>query len=164
MLQHDVLPEALDVADDYGLNELGENHRSLTDVFGEIATARTWWVATTRPNGSPHAVPVWGVVVDDHMLFCSDAKSRKSAHLRANPKVVVHLESGDDVTIVEAATRVVEASELPVGFVEVYNAKYDHAPDPTAAAFMTHEVLPTKIFSWLESDFAATAVRWRFNT
>lgn len=152
----------LDVADDYGLSELGQNHRSLDEIYAAIGAARSWWVCTSRPSSRPHAVPVWGVVVDDHMLFCSDPTSVKTRNLDDNPHVTVHLESGDDVVIVEGVVHNVAPNDLPADFVANYESKYAFAPDPHAPSFTTHEVRPTKILAWDEADFAATAARWLF--
>ena len=161
-LNRHAVPEPLDVADDYGLNELGENHRSLDDVYRAIAEARNWWVVTVTASGRPHAAPVWGLIVEDHMLFCSDASSAKTRNLLAAPGITMHLESGDDVVIVDGTCKVVAAQDLPASFIDAYETKYDFRPDPTASAFTTHEVSPTKVLAWHEADFAATAARWRF--
>ena len=34
------------------------------EVAARLAAARSYWLCTTMPSGSPHACPVWGVVVD----------------------------------------------------------------------------------------------------
>lgn len=156
-------PEQLAIDPAYGLGKLGDDHRSLDSVYDAIRDARNWWVATVSATGRPHAVPVWGLVIDDHMLFSIGPSSIKARNLAANDRLVVHLESGDDVVIVEAATRLVGADELPAGFVDAYEAKYGFRPDPTEEGYMTVEVLPTKIMAWDEAHFAETGVRWRFS-
>jgi len=30
-----------------------------------LSAAHNYWICTTRPDGRPHAVPVWGVWLDD---------------------------------------------------------------------------------------------------
>lgn len=161
-LDRTAAPEAFDFADSYGITELGPDHRSLDDIYEAIAQARNWWVATVTSTGAPHTVPVWGLISDDHMIFCSDPSSVKSHNLARSTALVVHLESGDDVVIVEGASQVVDPTALPAPFFDEYEAKYDFRPNPADGPFMAHEVLPTKIMSWAEADFAATAVRWRF--
>ena len=32
-----------------------------TDVTKALASARNYWVSTTRADGRPHAIPVWGL-------------------------------------------------------------------------------------------------------
>lgn len=161
-LDRSVTPEAFAFPESYGLSELGPDHRSLDDVYAEIAAARTWWVATVSRSGAPHSVPVWGVIADDRMIFASDPSSVKSQNLALSSRLVVHLESGDDVVIVEADSNVIEADALPDAFFDLYEAKYDFRPNPAEGPFRAHEVLPTKIMTWNEAHFAETAARWRF--
>lgn len=155
-------PEPLDVAEGYGLNELGENHLSLTAVLQRFGTERSWWVGTTRPDGRPHVVPVWGVQVDGQLFFSSDPRATKGRNLAANASVTVHLESGDQVAIIEGRATKVAGSDMPPGFTPAYNDKYGFEVDTSDPAFGFYRVDPVKVFSWDEGDFAATAARWLF--
>lgn len=160
----DELPpaEALHVAEGYGLGEVGEKHMSLPDVFARFGNERSWWIATTHPDGSPHVMPVWGVYVDEQLLFSSDPHARKSRNLDANAHIVVHLESGDQVAIVEGVAVITPGPEVPAGFTAAYNKKYGFEVDTSDPAFRFYRVEPTKVFSWDEGDFVDTAARWRF--
>jgi len=155
-------PEALALDPGYGISELGELHWTLDDVFRRIDGARSWWVITVRPDGRPHAAPVWGVAVDDRIVFSSDPKAAKSANLATNPNIVVHLESGDEVVIVEGTVRRPRHQDLPNGYGERYNAKYSTEMDFSDPMFAFYEVIPRKIMAWDEGDFVNTAVRWRW--
>lgn len=154
--------EPLDVPDGYGLNEVGENHASLASVLERFGTERTWWLATSRSDGRPHTAPLWGVYVDGQLLFSSDARSTKSINLASGPHAVIHLESGDQVAIIEGRTALVAGADLPSDFVPVYAAKYGFEVDTPDPAFTFYRLDPVKVMSWDESDFAATAARWRF--
>ncbi len=66
-----------------------------------LATARNYWVCTTRPDGRPHAKPVWGIWLESQFIFSTHPETVTARNLRVNPALVVHLESGDHVTIVE---------------------------------------------------------------
>src|SRR3972149_4391760 len=66
-----------------------------------LESARNYWVCTTRPDGRPHAVPVWGIWLDGTFYFSTGRQSRKARNLAANPHVAVHLESGSEAVIVE---------------------------------------------------------------
>src|SRR5712692_1387743 len=66
-----------------------------------LGAAHNYWLSTTRPDGRPHAMPVWGVWRDGVLYVGTDRGSRKARNLAANPACVVHLESGDDVVILE---------------------------------------------------------------
>ncbi len=54
-----------------------------------LAKSHNYWLITTRPNGAPHAMPVWGVWVDSVFVFSTGRESRKAKNLAANPKCVV---------------------------------------------------------------------------
>jgi pyridoxine/pyridoxamine 5'-phosphate oxidase len=81
-------------------------------VVTRLTDARNYWVATSSPDGLPHAVPVWGIWHEGAFYFGTDPKSRKAVNLAANNAVVVHLESGDDVVILEG--RAIEVAEGPI--------------------------------------------------
>src|SRR5215468_389453 len=66
-----------------------------------LANARTYWVATTRPEGRPHLMPVWGVWLDDTFYFSTGRQSRKARNLAANPQCVVSIQAGDVAVVVE---------------------------------------------------------------
>ena len=52
-------------------------------------------------------MPVWGAWVDGMFFFHSHPGTRKARNLAVNPAIVVHLECGDDVVIVEGEAEVV---------------------------------------------------------
>jgi hypothetical protein len=64
-----------------------------------LVAARNYWIATTRPDGRPHCRPVWGVWLPDGFWFSTGSLARHN--LAANPQITVHLESGDQVVILE---------------------------------------------------------------
>jgi PPOX class probable F420-dependent enzyme len=133
-----------------------------SDAVAKLEGARNYWIGTTRPDGSPHAMPVWGLWLDDSLVFSSGSTSRKSRNLAHNPRVVVHLESGDDVVVVEGlAERVTDGVELRV-IAELYSAKYDFAFDPTNPDYPVFRVRPRVAYAWLERDFPGTATRYAF--
>jgi hypothetical protein len=68
-----------------------------------LASARTYWLSTVGRNGGPHAVPVWGAAIDGTLYLYSERRTAKARNLAADPRVVLHLESGDDVVIVHGA-------------------------------------------------------------
>lgn len=155
-------PEPLAGGESYGITELGPDHWPLSDVFQRIHTARSWWVCTTRPDGRPHAVPVWGLAIDERVVFSTGNTAVKATNIAANEHVVVHLESGDEVVIVEGTAVTVSVDALPDGYVDAYEAKYGFRPDFADMGAVLFEVVPAKIMAWDEAAFAETAARWRF--
>jgi PPOX class probable F420-dependent enzyme len=66
--------------------------RSMTaDEVRSFLTAgtRTAKIATVRPDGRPHVVPVWFDVDDDRLVFSTSSTSVKARNLLADPRVAV---------------------------------------------------------------------------
>lgn len=129
-------------------------------VRDKMAAARNYWVATVRPDDRPHAAPVWGLWVDDTFYFSSGRESRKAKNLTENPAIVVHLESGDDVIIVEGNVTVVTDEATLDRLDETYQAKYQTGLMREHPVFA---VRPQTAFAWLEADLGGSATRWQVN-
>ncbi|MEW6281590.1 MAG: pyridoxamine 5'-phosphate oxidase family protein [Candidatus Eremiobacterota bacterium] len=66
-----------------------------------LVEARNYRVVSVRPDGRPHATPVWGLWRKGCFWLSTDPDSRKGRNLLRSGEIVVHLESGDEVAIVE---------------------------------------------------------------
>jgi len=126
----------------------------------KLVAARNYWVATTRKDGAPHVKPVWAVWQDGALWWGTATKSVAGRNLARDPRISVHLESGDDTVILEGRVEVIEPSpEL----IRAYNRKYSQPEDQTADAATWYRFAPTVALTWLESDFLKTAARWVFD-
>jgi hypothetical protein len=153
----------------YGIQPIGNGADLIpwAEVNQKMAEARNYWVSTTRKNGAPHAMPVWGVWLEGVFYFGTGSNSVKARNLVLNPAIVVHLESGDDVVILEGiAEKITDKTLLKHIYVDVYGPKYDLDMSAQADddAGPTYALRPTLAFAWLESDFPNTATRYRFNS
>ena len=129
----------------------------------QLASARNYWVCTMRADGRPHAAPVWAVWLDDAIWFSTSAASQKGRNLAADPRLVVHLESGSDVVVVEGdAVREREAAALAT-FVEAYETKYAWRIDAANDDYAVHVVRPRVVHAWMEAGFPRNATRFVFN-
>ena len=130
--------------------------------------SRNYWIVTTRRDGRPHAAPVWGVWVGGSLYFGTGRGSVKGRNLARRPDLVVHLESGNDVVILEGAVEEVRDRASFDAIDAAYRAKYgmgvDQAGDDGTGedGAVWYVVRPEKAHAWLESDFLETATRWRF--
>jgi PPOX class probable F420-dependent enzyme len=152
------MPEEYGILAQHG----GSGLRSWQDVTQQLARARNYWVATARPDGRPHVMPVWGIWLDGAFWFSTSRRSRKGRNLAAEPHLAVHLESGDDVVILEGEAEEVTEEEQLVRFADTYETKYGFRPDTQVANTVTYRLRPRVAFAWLESDFPGGATRWRF--
>lgn len=127
-----------------------------------LTASRNYWIITADVVGRPHAMPVWGVWLDAAVWFSTDPGSRKARNLAARPGIVVHLESGDEVVIVEGAAQEVGDRGALEPFARAYNGKYGHVFDPEHPIGVVYRVRPRAVLGWAEADFPSTATRWRF--
>lgn len=71
------------------------------------------WITSIRANGFPHAVPVWFLWLDGEVLILSEPGTVKVRNIRANPRVLVHLEageSGEELTVLQGRAQISEQS------------------------------------------------------
>jgi len=122
--------------------------------------ARTYWVATARPDGRPHAMAVWGLWLDDRFWFSSDLRSRKVRNLMADPRCTITAEVDHDALTVEGrAERITDQGKYR-RFAEAYDAKYGWKLD--SDQYPLFVVRPEMVFAFSMDDFVGSATRWRF--
>ncbi len=147
---------------DYGVDFDKGNMLEWDWARERMAAAHNYWVATTRPDGRPHVMPVWGVWLDEAFYFSTGRQSRKGRNLAANPEIVIHLESGDEVVIFEGRVEEFHNGDFFERFAEVYEAKYAGFRPKFEETNGYYQLIPRLAFGWLESDFVNSATRWIF--
>ncbi len=131
------------------------------DAVPKLERSRNYWISTTSPDGRPHAIPVWGVWHGDGVVFGGHERSRKVQNLARDSRVVVHLESGDDVVILEGiAERIQPDEEIAALFEPKYAWQPDVADVGEEAWF---RVRPRKAWAWYESDYTKTATLYEWD-
>jgi len=152
---------------DYGIKQESEGLLSWDFVREQLEKSMNYWLATSRPNGNPHAAPVWGVLFEDVVYFGTGETSRKARNFKHNPNVVLHTESGFDTVIVEGKIKKLAERALYDDIAPVYAMKYaPHNYEPTAEELAKgglYRVVPAIVMAWKESDFPNTATRWEFS-
>ena len=127
-----------------------------------LTASRNYWICTSRPDGRPHSIPVWGFWLDGAFYFGTGRSSRKGQNLANNQAVSVHLESGDDVVIVEGVAKEVtekqEFDKVDQASRRKYKMPLMVIPDET----VLYRVEPKIVLAWLEKEFPTTATRWEF--
>jgi nitroimidazol reductase NimA-like FMN-containing flavoprotein (pyridoxamine 5'-phosphate oxidase superfamily) len=127
-----------------------------------LGAARRYWVSTVRPDGRPHAVPVWGVWHDDAFWFSSGGQSRKVRNLTTEPRCVVTTDHADEAVIIEGIAGEVPDAAEDSALQEAYREKYDEGLDPSLGPIF--RVVPDVAFGFIDRDdrFRESATRWRF--
>ena len=139
---------------------------SWAEVAGRLAAARNYWLNTTTPSGAPHAAPVWGAVAGQTLYLYSERSTVKARNIAADPRVVVHLESGDDVVIVRGTAEELgvpaQVPEVVAALAAKYTAPGDrqYLPDADPDFDVVYAIRPRSAMVWRLADYAASQRRW----
>ena len=148
----------------YGVPARGGELMTWDMVVERLRDALNYWVATVDPRGRPHAMPIWGVFVEDDLYLETSPRTLKARNLATNPAVAVHLEDGTHVVAVEG---VAQPFTPDPGLAELiaaaYAAKYEnYRPAPTDwDRGGLYRIVPRVVFAWRDMP---TATRWRFKS
>jgi general stress protein 26 len=106
---------------------------------------------------------VWGFWIDGGLYFGTARSTRKARNLAHNPAISIHLESGDDVVILEGSAEEVDLSDKPTlkKLDAASRAKYK-MPLMVIPESVVFCVRPRVVLAWTESDFPTNATRWQF--
>jgi nitroimidazol reductase NimA-like FMN-containing flavoprotein (pyridoxamine 5'-phosphate oxidase superfamily) len=131
-------------------------------VRGELAAATDYWVATTRPNGHPHAAPIWGVFIDEELYLETSPQTLKARNIGRDPRAVVHIGGGSAVVIVECRVHPFvpdqgTAARVAERMADKYPG-YEPGPHDWDGGGL-FRVLPSKVLAWREMN---TATRFNF--
>ena len=142
----------------------------------QLEGAGKFWLATVKPNGQPHVMPLFGIWSAGTLYFTSGVAARKARNLAQNSHCVITAAGKTlDLVIEGEATKVRDETELQ-RVAELYASKYgwhlrvrdgaylaDYgAPSAGPPPYELYEVQPVKVFGLgTEEPFGAT--RWRFS-
>lgn len=171
-------PEAMDRTGK-GTEGLTEAARSQPLPWSE-AMARVaghwFWLATVRPDGGPHVMPVMATWADPVFYVASKDVARKSRNLATEARCVLTSDAGDLHVVVEGrARRARDAADLERASRafgdgwptwvdgDVLDAEFG-APTSGGPPYLVFEITPTKAFSFPTDGESSTPTRWRFTS
>lgn len=111
------------------------------------------WLATTRPNGAPHLVPIWYVwdgskvkPLLGKVYFATPPHTQKIRNIRQMPRVAIALPDGMNVVILEGDAAFVDGAERKHA-AQLFNDKYgwDFSED---SGYVVVGVTPTRFLHW----------------
>jgi hypothetical protein len=138
----------------YGISEDAEGLLPWSWAEERLGASRNYWIVTASSERGPHAMPVWGLWHEGGLVFSSGASSRKARNLAADSRVVVHLESGDEVVIVEGDAVQIEPTEQ---LLVEYAAKYQPVDAEIGRWYF---VRPRRVYAFREPDYPQSATRF----
>ncbi|HEY8172590.1 MAG TPA: pyridoxamine 5'-phosphate oxidase family protein [Dehalococcoidia bacterium] len=126
-----------------------------------LVQSHNYWLSTSRADGRPHVMPVWGVWLDDALYFSTAPGSRKARNIAERPECVVTTERADEAVIVEGAVSPENDAATLQSFKQAYDKKYDWDMETEGILVLR----PRTVFGFIEhaDQFKDTATRWRFD-
>jgi hypothetical protein len=151
--------------DGYGVPEHDDGMMDWSWAVERLTTAKSYWFGTTRPDGRPHAMPAWAAWVDGALYFDGSPETRRGRNLAQNSSIVIHLESGDEVVVVEGEAVLTGKPEsgLAERLAAALGAKYGPTYVPTPDTWDEGGLWvlrPIAAFGWTE--FPKDVTRWRW--
>ena len=128
-----------------------------------LVASRSYWLATVRPDGRPHVMPVWGVWASDGVWFSSSNESRKAKNLSADPRAVITTDDPRQPIVVEGSAVPVRLPTAVEDFTRWTNEKYD--TDYPVAFFADNACFclePRWVFALDDADFQGSPTSWTF--
>jgi hypothetical protein len=105
-------------------------------VAEQLTLSKHYWLCSVRPDGRPHAVPRWGVFMDEKFYYDGSPETRHAQNLISNSHVSLHLENGEQAIILEGVAAPAEKPEpafarrLAQAIGEKY-AAHGYKPEPS---------------------------------
>lgn len=130
-----------------------------------LERAMVYWLATSGTDNAPHLNPIWGAWVNDRW-YVEGGSTRWKRNLRENPQLAIHVESGEELVIVEGRGREMAAAEVDLAKEAVLSgyAKYNAVGYEAQASNWTGGGLwvlePVRAFAW--SSFPVDMTRYTF--
>lgn len=130
-------------------------------VAARLEGAAHYWLATVRPDGRPHVVPLDGIWLAGRWYFGGSPAAVKQRNLEANPQASLHLEDPGAAVIVEGRC----AFEQPTTAVTEQLAaasktKYGYAPPASSYLPGVWVLIPSRVMAW--TDLTVDATRFVF--
>jgi uncharacterized pyridoxamine 5'-phosphate oxidase family protein len=144
----------------YGLSNSKKGLLPWKWALDRLRKSRQYWIATTRPDGAPHVMVIWGLWLEDGFYFSTGKTSRKAKNLALNPRCVICSDNSAEAVIVEGMVETVGPETLKPVFA-AYQKKYKMDVSDMGEPF--YRVRPSVAFGLLEKKFASTATRWIFS-
>ena len=145
----------------YGMGKAKKGTMKWSDVDRRLTSSRNYRICTTRADGRPHAMPVWGFWFDGQVIFGTARATLKAKNIARNPNVVIHLESGDDAVILECAIEELELNDPGLRKrLDALSVKKYKMPLMIMPESIIYHARPKVVLAWREKDFPKSATRW----
>jgi hypothetical protein len=154
----------------YGVPATTSGLLAWSDVEPRLVASLYYWLATVRPDGTPHVVPRWGVWVNGRFWYDGAPTTRHRRNLDANPACTLTLESGAEAVIVEGTSMPTRADADGLGtrLAEAFGKYDDYGYSPGPDSWSGEEggglcvLTPRRALAWF--SFPKDCTRFRFES
>jgi len=150
----------------YGLPEGDKGLLSWNWAEQRLKKSHNYWIATVKPDGSPHTMVVWGLWQDGRFLFSTGSQSREARNLAQNANCMVSTEHAHEAVIVEGTA---EIADVPARrkFLLLCQRKYNFDMSKMKSDILSMKepvfaVRPRVVFGLWEKEFIGKSTRWTF--
>jgi general stress protein 26 len=131
-----------------------------------LEKSHNYWIATSRPDGRPHLMLVWGIWWQNAFWFSTGPRTRKAKNMAVHPHVVIGTDAADEAVILEGVPQEIEDRAVWKQLAKIYNSKYGGDVEPLLMASdgNVYRVEPQVAFAQDEhaENFGESVTRWRF--
>lgn len=150
---------------EYGLPKDKKGLLPWSHVTERMEAAKHYWIATSGPDGAPHATPVDGVWVEDRLYFGGSPQTKWRRNLAVNAAACIHLADTTDVVILhgKAHLRTDLDRALLERVAERTKEKYGYGmtADQIIALGGVLAFAPRVVLAW--KAFPTDVTRWEFS-
>ena len=125
-------------------------------VTEKLTVARTYWLASVRPDGRPHVIPRDGTWIDGALYYGGSAATVHARNVGAAAPVTMHIGDGIEAIIVEGtATIEVPSPAQATQLAEASFAKYPQygRMDPAMYASGVLVLHPARVLAWTDFGY-----------
>ncbi len=112
-----------------------------------LLSERNVWLATVRPSGQPHLIPIWFIWHAERFYLCTGKDSVKGRNLQANPQVALSLEDGNQPLIAEGIARLIDPP-YDQALIDAFQQKYAWDMQHSDQYNILVEIVPRRWLTW----------------
>ncbi|MGC2526890.1 MAG: pyridoxamine 5'-phosphate oxidase family protein, partial [Candidatus Acidiferrum sp.] len=79
--------------------------KSWSWALERLEKSHNYWIATTRPDGRPHLMLVWGVWWEDAFWFSTGPNTRKAKNIAVHTFCTIGTDRADEAVVLEGVPR-----------------------------------------------------------
>ena len=132
-----------------------------------LEKSHNYWIATSRPDGRPHLMLIWGIWWQNAFWFSTGPRSRKAKNLDANSACAIGTEKADEAVILEGTTEEIKDRAVWKTVSQEYDRKYggNVLPMLESSGGNVYRVQPRIAFAQDEhaENFVESVTRWIFD-